>query len=73
MAEPKTKETELTAADLASYGIPPCSTKDQTEGKLHEVTGKIEEEVERQRTIPNLKSQDRTETAAAKFKIDRPC
>ena len=59
MAELKTKEGELTTAELATFGILPKepedvrgeqeivkpSTKNRVEGKFHEVKGKIKEEV----------------------------
>jgi uncharacterized protein YjbJ (UPF0337 family) len=80
MAEPKTKEGELTTADLASYGIPQKqpenlrreekmmkpSTKDKVEGKLHEVKGEIKEEVGKATNNSNLEVSGKAEKKAGK-------
>ena len=80
MAEVKTKEGELTPADLATYGIPQKqpenssreeemikpSTKDKVEGKLHEVKGKIKEEAGKATNNPNLEATGKAENKAGK-------
>jgi uncharacterized protein YjbJ (UPF0337 family) len=80
VAELKTKAGELTAADLASYGIPPKqpenargkgkmirpSTKDKVEGKLHEVKGEIKKEVGKATNNPDLEISGKAEKNAGK-------
>ena len=44
------------------------STQDRTEGKLHEVKGKIKEEVGKATTTPIWKSQGKRKRKLAKFK-----
>jgi uncharacterized protein YjbJ (UPF0337 family) len=80
MAELKTKEGELTTADLASYGIPQKqpektrreekmmkpSTKDKVEGKLHEVKGEIKEEAGKSTNNSNLEVSGKAEKKAGK-------
>ena len=86
MAELKTKEGELTPAELASYGIPPKqresrreksimkpSTEDRDEGKLHEVKGKIKKEVGKATNDPNLEASGKGEEKRQSSKMDRPC
>jgi uncharacterized protein YjbJ (UPF0337 family) len=79
MAELKTKEGELTTADLATYGIPQKqpentskeaimkpSTKDKVEGKLHEVKGEIKKEVGKATNNPDLEVSGKAEEKAGK-------
>ena len=84
MAELKTKEGELTAADLATFGILPKqsekprrkekmmkpSTKDKVEGKLHEVKGEIKKEVGKATNNPDLEVSGKGgRERLARFKI----
>jgi uncharacterized protein YjbJ (UPF0337 family) len=81
MTELKTKEGELTTADLATYGIPQKqpentsgeekmlkpSTKDKVEGKLHEVKGEIKKEVGKATNNPDLEVSGKAEEKAGKI------
>lgn len=90
MAKHNTKDGPLTAADLATYGIPPKqpleptpvksyatttrrkdkmmkpSTQDRTEGSLHEVKGKVKEEVGKVTNNPDLEVSGKAEKKAGK-------
>lgn len=90
MAKHQTKDGLLTAADLATYGIPPKqpvaptpvkshatttrrkdnvmkpSTQDRTEGNLHEVKGKIKEQVGKVMNNPDLEVSGEAEKKAGK-------
>ena len=50
------------------------STQDRTEGKLHEVKGKIKEQVGKATNDPNLEvSRERGKESWQGSKMDRPC
>ena len=81
MAEMKTKRGRLTTADLATYGIPQKqpentssreetmmkpSTKDEIEGKLHEVKGEIKKDVGKATNNADLEVSGKTEKQAGK-------
>jgi uncharacterized protein YjbJ (UPF0337 family) len=80
MAELKTKEGELTTADLATFGILPKdpeyargeqemmkpSTQDKVEGKFHEVKGKIKEEVGKATNDPDVEISGKAEKNTGK-------
>jgi uncharacterized protein YjbJ (UPF0337 family) len=80
MAELKTKEGELTTAELATFGILPKepedargeqeiakpSTKNRVEGKFHEVKGKIKEEVGKATNDPDVEASGKAEKNTGK-------
>jgi len=79
MADLTTKEGDITTAGLASYGTPPKqlvpekrkkmikpSTQDRTEGKLHEVKGRIKEEAGKLTNDSNLEISGTAEKDAGK-------
>jgi uncharacterized protein YjbJ (UPF0337 family) len=75
MAQPKRQEGPLTAAALATYGIPPkppegpklVKVQEQaTEGKVHERKGQIKEEVGKLTNDSNLEVSGKAEKKACR-------
>jgi len=77
--ELKTREEDITTAELACVGIPPKqpvrgerkkmmkpSTEDHAKGKFHEVKGEIKEEVGKATNDPNLEVAGKAERQAGK-------